>query len=141
MDITLDVPTGKLIGIIGPNGAGKTTLIKSVLDLIPPISGKIQFFGLPLANVRRRVAYVPQRETVDWDFPITVKDLVLMGRYGQLGLFRWPREADLAAVDHYLGLVGMKEYKHRQSVSFRWTAAARFYCSRPAAGSRCIFHG
>lgn len=113
-DISCDVPQGKLIGIIGPNGAGKTTFIKSVLELIPSLSGKVEFFGEPLSQVRRRVAYVPQRETVDWDFPITVKDLVLMGRYGQLGLLKWPRAADLAAVDHYLNLVGMKEYKHRQ---------------------------
>lgn len=113
-DINVDVPSGRIIGIIGPNGAGKTTFIKAVLELIPTLSGKVEFFGEPLSQVRRRVAYVPQRETVDWDFPITVKDLVLMGRYGQLGLLRWPREADLVAVDHYLGLVGMKDYKNRQ---------------------------
>lgn len=113
-DVSFDVPQGRLIGIIGPNGAGKTTLIKAVLELVPSLSGKVEFLGEPLAQVRRRVAYVPQRETVDWDFPITVKDLVLMGRYGQLGLLRWPREADLAAVDHYLNLVGMKDYKNRQ---------------------------
>jgi manganese/zinc/iron transport system ATP- binding protein len=113
-DINVDVPAGRLIGIIGPNGAGKTTFIKAVLELVPSLSGKVDFFNEPLAKVRRRVAYVPQRETVEWDFPITVKDLVLMGRYGQLGLLRWPREADLVAVDHYLGLVGMKEYKNRQ---------------------------
>lgn len=113
-DINLDVPAGRLIGIVGPNGAGKTTLIKAVLELVPSISGKIQFFGEPLTDVRRRVAYVPQRETVDWDFPITVKDLVLMGRFGQLGILKWPRQADLAAVDHYLDLVGMRDYKHRQ---------------------------
>lgn len=113
-DVTLNVPQGHLIGIIGPNGAGKTTFIKAVQDLVPSLSGKVEFFGEPLANVRSRVAYVPQRETVDWDFPITVRDLVLMGRYGQLGLFRWPRPADWASVDHYLSLVGMKEYENRQ---------------------------
>lgn len=113
-DINVDVPAGKLIGIIGPNGAGKTTFIKAVLELIPSLAGKVTFFNEPLAKAQRRVAYVPQRETVDWDFPITVKDLVLMGRYGQIGLLRWPREADLVAVDHYLDLVGMKEYKNRQ---------------------------
>lgn len=113
-DISLQVPCGKIVGVIGPNGAGKSTFIKAALGLVKPISGKIEFFGLPLKKVRRRVAYVPQRETVDWDFPITVRDLVLMGRYGSLGLFKRPRQADLAAVDHYLEMVGMSSYAKRQ---------------------------
>jgi manganese/zinc/iron transport system ATP- binding protein len=113
-DITLDVPAGKLVGIMGPNGAGKSTFIKAALGLIQPISGKVEFFGHPLKEMREHVAYVPQRESVDWDFPITVKDLVLMGRYGRLGLFRRPREADVTAVEHYLELVGMTGYADRQ---------------------------
>lgn len=113
-DISFDVPYGKLVGIIGPNGAGKTTFIKTALGLVQPVSGKVEFFEQPLSRVKKRVAYVPQRETVDWDFPITVIDLVLMGRYGQLGLFRWPRKADYAAAEHYLDAVGMKDYMHRQ---------------------------
>lgn len=113
-DISLKVSSGKIVGIIGPNGAGKSTFIKTALGLLHPISGKIEFFGQSLKEVRRRVAYVPQRESVDWDFPITVRDLVLMGRYGSLGLFRWPRKADWAAVDHYLELVGMTSYADRQ---------------------------
>src|SRR5262245_53387174 len=90
-DISFRVPQGHLVGIVGPNGAGKSTLIKASLGLIKPISGKIEFFGLPLKDVRKRIAYVPQRQSVDWDFPITVRDLVLMGRYGQLGILQWPR--------------------------------------------------
>jgi manganese/zinc/iron transport system ATP- binding protein len=113
-DISLSIPSGVLVGIMGPNGAGKSTFIKTALGLIKPIAGKIEFFGQPLKRVRQRVAYVPQRESVDWDFPITVRDLVLMGRYGQLGLFRWPRAADRAAVDHYLHVVGMSHYADRQ---------------------------
>jgi len=113
-DISLTIPQGKLIGIVGPNGAGKSTLIKAALGLVAPISGKVEFFGQPLNAVRRRVAYVPQRESVDWDFPITVRDLVLMGRYGFLGMCRWPRKADRMAVDHYLDLVGMTPYADRQ---------------------------
>lgn len=113
-DISLNVPAGRLAGIIGPNGAGKTTLIKTALGLLQPLSGSVQFFDHPLAQVRDRIAYVPQRESVDWDFPITVNELVLMGRYGMLGMFRWPRQADYAAVQEYLEMVGMENYGHRQ---------------------------
>lgn len=113
-DISLEVPKGHLVGILGPNGAGKSTFIKAAMGLIIPISGKIDFFGHSLRKERQRVAYVPQRESVDWDFPITVLDLVLMGRYGRLGLFRWPRKADRMAAEHYLDQVGMKAYAHRQ---------------------------
>lgn len=113
-DIALTIPTGVLVGIVGPNGAGKSTLIKAALGLVQPISGRVEFFGQPLKNVRQRVAYVPQRESVDWDFPVTARDLVLMGRYGRLGLFRYPRQADWAAADYYLNLVGMSGYGERQ---------------------------
>jgi manganese/zinc/iron transport system ATP- binding protein len=113
-DISLSVPAGNLVGIVGPNGAGKSTLIKTAMGLLKPMSGKVEFFGKPLNEQRQKVAYVPQRESVDWDFPITVHDLVLMGRYGRLGLMRWPRSADRAAADYYLDLVGMTEHKQRQ---------------------------
>lgn len=113
-DISCEVPQGRLVGIVGPNGAGKSTLIKAALGLIKPISGKIEFFGLPLKEVNKRIAYVPQRESVDWDFPITARELVLMGRYGRLGLFRWPRKADWIAADRYLEMVGMMPYANRQ---------------------------
>lgn len=113
-DISLTVPKGKIVGIIGPNGAGKSTFIKTALGLVKPISGKIEFFGKSLSDARRLIAYVPQRESVDWDFPITVRDLVMMGRYGLLGLCKRPRKADHAAVDHYLDLMGMTIYADRQ---------------------------
>lgn len=113
-DISVTVPPGLLVGIVGPNGAGKSTFIKAALGLTKPLSGKVEFFGEPLKKVRQRVAYVPQRESVDWDFPITVRELVLMGRYGRLGLWHRPREADLAAANHYLGIVGMTAYSERQ---------------------------
>lgn len=113
-DVSLKVPKGTLIAIVGPNGAGKSTLIKASLGLLKPLSGKIEFFGQPLSKVRQRVAYVPQRESVDWDFPITVKELVLMGRYGTLGLLQQPREADRAAAEHYLNVVGMSSFGERQ---------------------------
>lgn len=113
-DVSLSVPSGVVAGIIGPNGAGKSTLIKTALNLVSPLSGNVKFFGQPLSKVRQRIAYVPQRESVDWDFPITVRDLVLMGRYGQLGLFRRPRKADYAAVNEYLEKMGISQFSNRQ---------------------------
>ncbi|MFT4552590.1 MAG: manganese/zinc/iron transport system ATP- binding protein [Chlamydiales bacterium] len=113
-DVSMAVPPGNIVGVIGPNGAGKTTLVKTALNLIKPISGKVEFFGKTFKEVCGRVAYVPQKETVDWDFPITVLDLVLMGRYGKLGLLRWPRKADKEAAKHYLDMVGMRSFAERQ---------------------------
>lgn len=113
-DVSMEIPSGILVGIIGPNGAGKSTFIKTAMGLVKPLSGKIDFFGHPLSSVRQRVAYVPQRESVDWDFPITVRDLVLMGRYGKLGLLQRPRPADIEAAHHYLNIVGMSAYIDRQ---------------------------
>jgi len=113
-DISLEIPQGVLVGIIGPNGAGKSTFIKAALGLIQPLSGKVEFFGESLKKMRQRVAYVPQRESVDWEFPVTVRDLVMMGRYGRLGLWHRPRRADWVAVDHYLEIVGMTAYGGRQ---------------------------
>lgn len=113
-DISCQVPGGKLVGVIGPNGAGKSTFIKAALGLVKPISGSVLFFDEPLKNVQKRIAYVPQRESVDWDFPITVKDLCLMGRYGRLGLFRTPSSSDLKDCAHYLDVVGMTPYANRQ---------------------------
>lgn len=113
-DIGLEVPQGQLVGIIGPNGAGKSTFLKAVLGLIRPIAGKISYFGQPIQAVQKKIAYIPQRESVDWEFPITVNELVLMGRYGELGLFKRPRQADHQAVEHYLNIVGLSAYKDRQ---------------------------
>lgn len=113
-DIHLEIPRQQLVAVIGPNGAGKSTLIKTALGLLKPLSGRVLFLGHPLDTMRKRIAYVPQRESVDWDFPITVHDLVLMGRYGHLGLFRRPRAADYEAVQHYLEVVGMSDFSKRQ---------------------------
>ncbi len=112
--IDLDVPSGSLTGIIGPNGAGKSTLIKAVMGLVPMSSGYVKVFGKELESLRNRVSYVPQRESVDWDFPASVFDIVLMGRYGQLGLFRRPRKADKEAAMNALRQVGMEAFAHRQ---------------------------
>ncbi len=113
-DIDLEVPEGVLMAIVGPNGAGKSTLIKAVLNLIPRAAGKTLFYGLPYEQARHLVGYVPQRGSVDWDFPTSVIDVVTMGLYGKLGWFRRPgrRERDLAL--HALEQVGMVDFASRQ---------------------------
>lgn len=113
-DINLEIPRGKIVGIIGPNGAGKSTLIKALLGLVKPVSGAVFLNGKPLQASRGKIAYIPQKESVDWDFPITVKELVLMGRYPKRGLFTWMKKEDKKAAEHALELVGMHEFKDRQ---------------------------
>ena len=97
-DVEFDIPPGSLVGIVGPNGSGKTTLLKTVMELIPRASGRISVFGKPYHENRHRVGYMPQRESVDWDFPTTVLDVVMMGRYPSLGFLRRFGDADRAAV-------------------------------------------
>lgn len=113
-DIDLDLTEGKLIGLVGPNGAGKSTLLKAVLNLIPIASGRVLVYGKPYRQQRHLVGYVPQRESVDWDFPVNALDVVAMGRYGRIGwckpVTRPHRLAALAALER----VGMADYARRQ---------------------------
>jgi manganese/zinc/iron transport system ATP- binding protein len=113
-DLNLEVPKGHLAAIVGPNGAGKSTLLKACLGLVKPLSGKVLFFGQPLKSFLKQIAYIPQRESVDWDFPITVFDLVLMGRYGKIGMLRWAGKKDREIAWNALEAVGMKEFASRQ---------------------------
>lgn len=138
-DITLSIPSGCLVGIIGPNGAGKSTLIKAILGLVKPLSGKVELFGQPLKFVKKRVGYVPQRESVDWDFPITVRDLVLMGRYGKIGLFNRPKPDDYAAVDRYLDMVGMIPYSDRQISQLSGGQQQRAFLARALAQEADVY--
>jgi manganese/zinc/iron transport system ATP- binding protein len=113
-DIDLTVPPGVLMAVVGPNGAGKTTLIKAILGLVRPVSGEVLVGGQPYSPKNQSVAYVPQRGTVDWDFPTTALDVVTMGTYGKLGWFRRPGKAERAAAAEALSRVGMAEFGHRQ---------------------------
>jgi manganese/zinc/iron transport system ATP- binding protein len=113
-DIDLTIPEGKLVSIVGPNGAGKTTLIKACLDLIPRSSGEVLIYGQPYKQARQRVGYVPQRESVDWDFPVSALDVVAMGTYGQLGWFRRVSKRSKALSMQALERVGLADYAHRQ---------------------------
>jgi manganese/zinc/iron transport system ATP- binding protein len=113
-DVDLSVPPGVLMAVVGPNGAGKTTLIKAVLGLVTPVTGEVLVGGKPYSPRTRAVAYVPQRGTVDWDFPTTALDVVTMGTYGRLGWFRRPGRAERAAAADALARVGMAAFAGRQ---------------------------
>ena len=112
-DITLQVPEGEIVGIIGPNGSGKSTLFKVILELLKPWRGEVLLFGEPSRSQRSLVGYMPQMELVDWDFPVTVDDVALMGRYGRLGLGRRPTKADRAASEEALERMGMSHLRKR----------------------------
>ena len=113
-DIDVNIPPGVMAAVIGPNGAGKSTLLKSVLGLAKPTAGHICVHGEPPEDCLRRIAYVPQRSAVDWDFPTTVLDVVMMGRYGHLGWFRWPGRRERQRAMEALESVGMEGQARRQ---------------------------
>lgn len=113
-DIDFDVPPGVMAAIVGPNGAGKSTLIKSVLGLVPSMAGHVTLFGRPYKQHRRRVGYVPQRSSVDWDFPTTALDVVTMGLYGRLGWLRRPGWRERNEAMAALEMVGMDQLSTRQ---------------------------
>ena len=113
-DVDLEVRKGVLMAIVGPNGAGKTTLIRAILGLVKPAAGQALVHGRPYGAQRSLVAYVPQRGSVDWDFPTSVLDVVLMGRYGRIGWVRRPGKVDRAAAREALAQVGMSDLAGRQ---------------------------
>lgn len=129
-DIDLVVPEGVLMAIVGPNGAGKTTLIKSILGLLPTAAGRIEVLGAPLAERRRDVAYVPQRGSVDWDFPTSVLDVVLMGTYGRLGWIRRPGAEERAQASEALEQVGMADFADRQIAQLSGGQQQRVFLAR-----------
>ncbi|MDZ8173072.1 metal ABC transporter ATP-binding protein [Microbacterium xanthum] len=137
--VDIAVPTGVVMGVVGPNGAGKSTLIKAMLGLVPPLTGSSTFFGEPLAKVRRRVGYMPQSTSVDWDFPTTVVDVVTMGTYGSLGWIRRPgrreRERALAA----LAQTGMADLAARQIGELSGGQRQRVFLARALVQAPDIF--
>jgi manganese/zinc/iron transport system ATP- binding protein len=132
-DIDYDAPAGKLIGVVGPNGAGKSTLLKAIVGLTPRASGQIRVFGEPFAQARHLVSYVPQRESVDWDFPVSALDVALMGRYGKIGwgrpISRPHRDAAMQALDR----VGMSEFASRQISRLSGGQQQRVFLARALA--------
>jgi manganese/zinc/iron transport system ATP- binding protein len=138
-DVDLDIPAGKLVAIVGPNGAGKSTLIKAVLDLVPKASGLISIYGKPFRKQRHRVAYVPQRESVDWDFPIDAIGVVMMGRYRKVGWCKPIRKLDKIKAMEALERVGMEEYAQRQISQLSGGQQQRVFLARALAQDAEIY--
>jgi manganese/zinc/iron transport system ATP- binding protein len=137
VDLTIEQP--QLAAIIGPNGAGKSTLIKAVLGLVPVASGSVQVFGKSVAAMRKRIGYVPQRESVDWEFPVSVLDVVLMGTYGQLGLFRRPGSAQRQFALECLEKVGLASFAQRQIGQLSGGQQQRVFLARALAQRADIY--
>jgi manganese/zinc/iron transport system ATP- binding protein len=129
-DVSLDFPDGKLIGVIGPNGGGKTTLLKSIIGLIKPIKGEISF---PDNFKKGSIAYVPQSASIDWNFPTTVFDVALMGRYGHIGPFKRPRKIDRQIAGENLEKVGMSGFFNRQISELSGGQRQRVFLARALA--------
>ena len=132
-DIYFRVPEGVLMAVIGPNGAGKSTLIKAMLGLLKPVSGTVLFWGKPYHSERKRIGYVPQRGSVDWDFPTTVLDVVCMGRYGAAGWIKRISKADKQIALEALDKVGMLEFKNRQISQLSGGQQQRVFLARALA--------
>ena len=132
-DIDLDVPTGVRCAIVGPNGAGKSTLLKGVLGLEKPVAGYVRLWGKTIDEVRERIAYVPQRGSVHWDFPTTVFDVVLMGRYAHLGLVHRPGKEDRALAMEALDKMKMADFADRQISELSGGQKQRVFIARALA--------
>jgi manganese/zinc/iron transport system ATP- binding protein len=127
------VETGSLVGVVGPNGAGKSTLIKTIMGIVQPNGGWVKIFGQPYKKAVTRVGYVPQRESVDWDFPVSVMDVVLMGRYGHAGLMRRVSKRDRRIASECLEKVNMQPFSDRQIGNLSGGQQQRVFLARALA--------
>ena len=132
-DIDLNIPHASLMAIIGPNGAGKSTLIKAILGLVPLAAGSVSIFGKPYLQQRKRVGYVPQRGSVDWDFPTDSLDVVLMGLYGKIGWIRRPGKSEHEIAMNCLESVGMADFARRQISQLSGGQQQRVFLARALA--------
>lgn len=138
-DVDVSMEKGKLIAIVGPNGAGKSTLIKSMLDFMKPITGSVRFYDKPYKDIQKKISYVPQKGSVDWNFPITVKDVVLMGRYGHLGLFKRVGKEDRKIAKEAMEKVGIYPLKNRQISELSGGQQQRVFLGRALAQKAEIY--
>lgn len=137
--VTFDVTAGQLVGVVGPNGAGKSTLLKAILGLVEPDAGTVFLNGQPAASCRNCVAYVPQTEAVDWDFPVTVFDVVLMGRFGRLKWWQRPSCDDRQAAENALQQVDMTDYRDRHIRKLSGGQQQRVFLARALCQQSDIF--
>lgn len=133
LDISVQIPAGQLVGVIGPNGSGKSTFIKAILGFVRPDFGTVKLFGEPADHAKGRVAYVPQRGSVDWDFPITVREVALMGRYGHRPWWRNLSHEDYRHADEALDMVRMSEFRDRQIGQLSGGQQQRVFMARAMA--------
>ena len=138
-DVDLEIPEGHLVGVIGPNGAGKSTLIKACLDIIKRVSGEVLFYGEPYRKQRKKIGYVPQRESVDWDFPISALEVVAMGTYGRLGWCRPVGKRCRELARHALERVGLADYANRQISQLSGGQQQRVFLARALAQEASIY--
>lgn len=138
-NVSFSIEPNNLVGIIGPNGAGKSTLLKALLGLIPKDNGEIKIFGKAIKDTRKRIAYVPQRSDIDWDFPITVLDTVLLGTYPKLGVFHRPKKKEKAWAYDCLEKVGMHDYSKRQIGELSGGQQQRVFLARALAQQADLF--
>lgn len=137
--VSFQIPAGKLIGVLGPNGAGKSTLLKAVLGLVPKVEGDVKIFSRPYREQRKSIGYVPQRESVDWDFPTNALDVVMMGRYGHLGWFRRPGAKEREIAMECLSKVGMADYAGRQISQLSGGQQQRVFLARALAQNAKLY--
>jgi manganese/zinc/iron transport system ATP- binding protein len=138
-EVNLTLSAGDFCCVFGPNGAGKSTLLKGVLDLVPRVSGSVAIYGKPYRQRRRLVAYVPQRESVDWDYPVSALDLVAMGLYRTLGWLRPVRRATREAARAAMDMVGMADYAGRQISELSGGQQQRLFLARALAQDARIY--
>ena len=138
-DLKFEVPAGTLTAIVGPNGAGKSTLIKTALGLVQPLTGHFEFFGRPFREVDGRVSYIPQRTSVDWDFPVTALDVVCMGLYRKIGWFRPVRSRHRDQAMEALAEVGMQDYAKRQISQLSGGQQQRVFLARALVQDADLF--
>lgn len=133
LDVSIKIHSDQLVGVIGPNGAGKSTFIKAVLGFVKPDIGKVLINGKDVQQAKGEVAYVPQRGAVDWDFPITVKEVALMGRYQQIPWYKSPTEQDREAAVEALEMVRMEDFADRQIGELSGGQQQRVFMARALA--------
>ncbi len=138
-NIDFTLPAGKIIGIMGPNGSGKSTLLKAIMDIVEPNMGYVKLMDKPLDDVRDKVSYVPQRLSVDWDFPASVYDVVAMGRYAKRGMFKKLSSDDKKRIDESLEMVNMSAFQNRQISQLSGGQQQRVFLARALAQDADIY--